>query len=77
VSTVTKETIMATRKKNGPTPARSPKALRPPQEAARPPRVKRRDKTAHGKVRKDTMILQTDEGSRARWSGSRPAWKKR
>jgi hypothetical protein len=39
--------------------------------------VKRRDKTAHGKVRKDTMILQTDEGSRARWSGSRPAWKKR
>lgn len=74
---VVKETTMAARRKNGPKAKRSPKAPRPPQTSARPPRVRRRDKTAHAKVRKDTMLLETDQGPRARWSGSRPSWKKR
>jgi hypothetical protein len=68
---------MATRKKTAPTPRRSPKAGRPPQKSARPARVKRREKSAHVTVKKDTMLVQTEHGPRARWSGSRPAWKKR
>ena len=67
---------MATRKKTA-APRRSPKAGRPPQTSARPARVKRRSKTAHAAVKKDTMLVQTERDPRARWSGSRPAWKKR
>jgi hypothetical protein len=51
--------------------------LRPPQPTAPPPRVRRRARTAHAVVRKDTMLLETDRGPRARWGGSRPSWKKR
>jgi hypothetical protein len=72
---------MATRKKaarkTAPTPRRSPKAGRPPQTSTRPARVKRRAKSAHAAVKKDTMLVQTERDPRARWSGSRPAWKKR
>jgi hypothetical protein len=39
--------------------------------------VKRRQKSAHAAVKKDTMLVQTERDPRARWSGSRPAWKKR
>jgi len=38
--------------------SRSPKAGRPPVARPVPPRVKRRQKTAHAPVRKDTMLLQ-------------------
>jgi hypothetical protein len=68
---------MATRKNSAPPPQRSPKAGRPPQTSARPARVKRRQKSAHAAVKKDTMLVQTERDPRARWSGSRPAWKKR
>ena len=68
---------MATRKKTAATPPRSPKAGRPPRASARPARVKRREKSAKAVVRKDTSLLQTERGPRARWAGSRPAWKKR
>ena len=50
---------------------------RPPQPTARPGRVKRREKSAHASVKKDTMLVQTERDPRARWSGSKPAWKKR
>jgi hypothetical protein len=68
---------MATRKKTAPTARRSVKAGRPPKASARPARVKRRDKTATTAVKKDTTIVQTERDPRARWSGSKPAWKKR
>ena len=67
----------STRKKTGPTARRSPKAPSPPRQSTRSPQVQRRARTAHAKVRKDTMLLETDRGPRARWSGSRPSWKKR
>jgi hypothetical protein len=38
---------------------------------------KRRRKSAHAAVKKDTTLLQTDRGPRARWPASRPAFKKR
>jgi hypothetical protein len=68
---------MATRKKSAPPPHRSPNAGRPPQPTARPGRVKRREKSAHASVKKDTILVQTERDPRARWSGSKPAWKKR
>jgi hypothetical protein len=68
---------MAARKKNDATPRRSPKAGRPPRASARPARVKRREKSARAAVKKGTMLVQTERDPRARWSGSRPAWKKR
>jgi hypothetical protein len=68
---------MATRKKTGATPRRSPKAGRPPRVSALPAHVKRREKSARTAVKKDTMLMQTERDPRARWSGSRPAWKKR
>ena len=68
---------MATRKTSGRAPARSPKAGRPPSKSARPARVKRRERTATAAVKKDTTLVQTERDPRARWSGSRPAWKKR
>ena len=68
---------MATRKTTAPTPRRSPKAGRPPQTSARPARVKRREKSAHAAVRKDTMLVQPERDPRARWSGSKPVWRKR
>ena len=68
---------MATRKKSAPPPHPSPKAGRPPQPTARPGRVERREKSAHASVKKDTTLMQTEGDARARWSGSKPAWKKR
>ena len=63
-------------KKKSPTPARSKKAGRPPRESASAPQTRRRRKTATAAVSKGTTLFQNDEGSRAAWSGSRPAWKK-
>ncbi len=64
-------------KKKSPTPARSKKAGRPPVESTSSPQTRRRQKTATTAVSKGTTILQSDEGSRAAWSGAKPSWKKR
>ena len=58
-------------------PPRSAKAGRPPREVVAPPRVRRRQKTAHVAVRKDTMIMEAAEGPRVRWGVTRPKVKKR
>jgi hypothetical protein len=58
------------------TPARSAKAGRPPQESVSTPRVRRRQKTAHGAVRKDTMLLQAGAGPRVLWGVTKPKVKK-
>jgi hypothetical protein len=58
------------------TPARSSKAGRPPQEMVSPPRVRRRQKTAHTAVRKDTMILEAPQGPRVLWGVTKPKVKK-
>jgi transposase-like protein len=55
---------------------RSPKAGRPPQGGAVPPRVRRRQKTAHASLRKDTMILQAAKGPRVLWGVTKPKVKK-
>jgi hypothetical protein len=66
---------MATRRSrtDAPKPARSPKAGRPPKDVIPTPRGQ---KTASAAVRKDTMLMQTDRGPRARWPASRPEFKK-
>ena len=56
---------------------RSPKAGRPPQESPATPRVRRREKTAHVAVRKDTMLMQAADGPRVRWGVTKPKVKKR
>ena len=56
--------------------SRSPKAGRPPEEAVAPPRVRRRQKTAHGAVKKDTMLLQASQGPRVLWGVTKPKIKK-
>lgn len=66
---------MAPREK-GPEPPRSAKAGRPPHESVLPPRVRRRRKTAHAAVRKDTMLLQAAEGPRVVWGVTKPKVKK-
>lgn len=65
-----------TREPQGPQPARSKKAGRPPLEPALPPRVRRRRRTAHVAVRKDTMLSQAAEGPRVRWGVTKPKVKK-
>ena len=55
---------------------RSPKAGRPPQAGVSPPRVLRRERTAHAAVKKDTMILQAPEGPRVLWGRTKPKVKK-
>jgi hypothetical protein len=55
-------------------PPRSAKAGRPPEEAS--PRVRRRQKTAHAAVKKDTMMLQAAEGPRVLWRVTKPKIKK-
>lgn len=55
---------------------RSAKAGRPPREGAVPQRVRRRQKTAHASLRKDTMILQAPEGPRVLWGVTKPKVKK-
>jgi hypothetical protein len=59
------------------TPVRSRKAGRPESEFVAPPRVRRRQKTAHAAVRKDTMLLQTADGPRVWWGVTKPKIKKR
>jgi hypothetical protein len=56
---------------------RSAKAGRPPQESPATPRVRRRQKTAHVAVRKDTMLMQAADGPRVRWGVTKPKVKKR
>jgi hypothetical protein len=72
--------MMVTRKKGTQeqvrTPRRSPKAGRPPEEGVAPPRVRRRQKTAHASVKKDTMLLQARQGPRVLWGVTKPKVKK-
>ena len=63
--------------RNAPHPRRSVKAGRPPVEASGPRSVTRRRKSATAAVRKDTMILQSPQGPRARWAGTKSHVKKR
>jgi hypothetical protein len=49
--------------------ARSPKAGRPVEPQAIPPRVRRRRTTAHATYRKDTTIHQAEVIPRAAWAG--------
>jgi hypothetical protein len=58
-------------------PIRSPKAGRPPEETRAPARVRRRAKTGHGAVRKDTTLFQAAEGPRVLWGRTKPKVKKR
>ena len=60
-------------RKDAPKPPRSAKAGQPPVEGGP---TRRGGKTAHAAVRKDTMLMQTDRGPRARWPASRPEFKK-
>jgi hypothetical protein len=39
--------------------------------------VRRRQKTAHVAVRKDTMLMQAADGPRVRWGVTKPQVKKR
>lgn len=55
---------------------RSPKAGTPPVQQVRPPRVRRREKSAHAAFRKDTMILQASQGPRVLWGVTKPKVKK-
>jgi hypothetical protein len=72
--------MMVTRKKGTKrqvrTATRSPKAGRPPAESVAPPRVRRRQKTAHASVKKDTMLLQASRGPRVIWGVTKPKIKK-
>ena len=55
----------------------SPKAGSPPRDAPPTPRERRRQKTAHVAVRKDTMLMQAADGLRVRWGVTKPQIKKR
>jgi hypothetical protein len=57
-------------------PSRSKKAGRPPEPVPMSPQARRRQKTAHAAVRKDTMLVQSPRDPRARWPASRPKFKK-
>lgn len=58
-------------------PPRSPKAGVPPEESVSPPRVRRRQKTAHVAVRKGTTLLETGHGPRVIQGAKKPKVKKR
>ncbi|MBI4588670.1 MAG: nicotinate phosphoribosyltransferase [Candidatus Rokubacteria bacterium] len=58
-------------------PPRSPKAGRPPEEIISPPRVRRRQKTAHVQLRKGTTLLETGHGPRVVRGAKSPKVKKR
>jgi hypothetical protein len=64
-------------KKSAPQQPRSRKAGRPPAEIVSSPQVRRRRKTAHAAVRKDTMLSQAADGPRVRWAVGKPKEKKR
>lgn len=56
---------------------RSAKAGRPPVDAASSKRVRRRRKTAHATVKKDTMLMQAERPPRTVWGAKSPRRKKR
>jgi hypothetical protein len=56
---------------------RSPKAGSPPRESPATPRVRRRQKSAHAAVRKDTMLMEAAEGPRVLWGVTKPRVPKR
>jgi hypothetical protein len=58
------------------TPARSKKAGEPRSAPASPPRIRRRQPSAQGAVRKDTMLLAAPEGPRVLWGRTKPKVKK-
>ncbi len=64
-------------KRNPFQPPRSPKAGRPPKESVSSARVRRRAKTAHTAVRKDTTVFEATDGPRALWARTKPKVKKR
>lgn len=66
-----------TRRTKALTPPRSAKAGRPPRHIPLAPGARRRQKTAHVAVRKDTMLMQAAEGPRVRWGVTKPKVKKR
>lgn len=55
---------------------RSPKAGRPSQVLAATPQARRRQRTAHAAVVKDTMILEAPQGPRVLWGVTKPKVKK-
>jgi hypothetical protein len=61
--------------KDAPHPTRSPKAGRPPATAPTSTK-RRRGKSAHAAVRKDTMILEASQGPRILWGRCKPMVKK-
>jgi hypothetical protein len=63
--------------KDAPRPPRSVKAGRPPVAPRATGAVRRRQKTAHTAVRKDTMILEAEQGPRVLWGRAKPQVKKR
>ena len=65
------------KKSERPRSPRSRKAGRPPVEVPSSPRVRRRQKTAHAAVRKDSQLSQADQGPRVRWAAGKPKEKKR
>jgi len=77
--------MAAMKKTRGPTgtdrtfaPARrSPKAPALPAAGPAKGQTRRRQRRATAAVRKDTTILQTDEGPRAAWSAAKPKFPKR
>ena len=60
---------MATRKTQRAT-GRSPKAGRPPADAAGSPQVRRRRRSATAAVKKDDMLVQTDRGTKVLWGAN-------
>jgi hypothetical protein len=56
---------------------RSPKAGIPREAPAAPARVRRRQKTAHVAVRKDTTAFEASEGVRVAWGRGKPKVPKR
>jgi len=56
---------------------RSPKAGRPVEPSVAPARVRRRQKTAHAAVIKDTTLFEAAHGPRILWARAKPKVKKR
>jgi hypothetical protein len=56
---------------------RSAKAGRPVEPTVAPARVRRRQKTAHAAVTKDTTLFEAAQGPRILWGRAKPKVKKR
>jgi hypothetical protein len=63
--------------RTAPAARRSPKAGSPPADVKGSPRVRRRQKSAHGNLSKGTTIFETDHGPRAAWPASASKRRKR